>query len=123
VIVEAFDHPPLPVPTPWAGMPVAPARISWAVLRGNQVIWPWHTPIELGVKMLPQQLFPVVYAQGTRQNHPNAPGLFRYIVAHTWSTRLIPDGNYQIEVEVADLHGNKARASLPITLANKTSPL
>jgi murein DD-endopeptidase MepM/ murein hydrolase activator NlpD len=123
VIVEAFDHPPLPVPSPWAGMPVSPARISWAVLRGNQAIWPWHTPIELGAKMLPQQLFPVVYAPGTRANHPSAPGLFRYVVAHTWSSRLIPDGNYQIVAEVSDLHGNKTRASQPITLANHAKPL
>jgi len=103
VIVEAFDRPPLPVPSPWADMPVTPARIRWCVTKGNHVVRPWHTPIDLSTKMLPQELFPVVYATGTRQNHPNAPGLFRFCIAHTWSTGLIADGGYRIEVEVSGI--------------------
>ena len=119
VIVEAYDRPPLPVPPPWANMPVAPAQVRWRVMQGRRAVRPWHTPIDLGKKMLPKEQFGTVYAPGTRANHPNAPGLFRYIVAHTWSTRLLPDADYRIEAEASDLHGNRASSVLPIRILNQ----
>jgi hypothetical protein len=118
VIVEAFDRPALPVPAPWAGMPVAPASIRWRLLQSGKVVRPWHAPFDLATRMLPERLYPIVYAPGTRQNHPNQPGLFRYFLAHSWSTGLVPDGNYTLQAEVADLHGNKARSGLTIGIAN-----
>jgi Peptidase family M23 len=119
LIVEAFDRPALPVPAPWAGMPVAPASIRWRVIQGRTVARAWHSPFDLATRMLPEKLYPIVYAPGTRQNHPNQPGLFRYFLAHSWSTSLLPDGRYTIQVEVADVHNNKATGSLQISITNK----
>ena len=47
------------------------------------------------------------------------PGVYRFYLAHTWSTRLLANGNYRIEVEAADIDGNKALARLPITIKNR----
>jgi hypothetical protein len=118
VIVEAFDLPPLAVPPPWSGLPVTPACLRWRVLRAGEVARAWHAPVDFRRRMLPAELFPTIFAPGTRQNKPNKPGLYRFFVAHTWSTRLLPNGLYRLEAEAADVSGNKARAALPFTIAN-----
>jgi hypothetical protein len=118
VIVEAFDAPPLPVPVPWAEMPVAPALLRWRVRRNGTTVRPWHTPIDLRPRMLDKERFSSVYAPGTRQNHPSRPGCLRFYLAHSWSTRLLPNGHYELEVEAANVSGHRASASLPFTLAN-----
>jgi len=41
-----------------------------------------------------------------------------FFLAHTWTTTLLPDGNYHLEVEASDLRGNKGGLALPFTLAN-----
>jgi hypothetical protein len=118
VVVEAFDKPPLAVPAPWARMPVAPAVLRWRVRRGGKVVRPWRTPVDLGRRMLDQERFGSVYAPGTRQNHPNQPGCYRFYVARTWSTRLLPNGEYHLDVEAANVAGLKARSTLAFTIAN-----
>ncbi len=118
VIAEAHDEPPLPVPAPWHGLPVSPARIRWRVLRGRTVVRPWHTPIDFTGGLLPQDEFSRIYAPGTRQNHASQPGLYRFYLAHTWSTGLLADGPYRIEAEASDLAGNTGRSTLHFTLAN-----
>ena len=118
VIAEAHQMPPLPVPPPWDGLPVTPGRLRWRVRRGNRTVRPWHTPIDLSKGLLPPDRFSWIYAPRTRQNRPGKPGLYRFYLAHTWSTRLLPDANYRIEVEASDLHGNSGRLELPFTLVN-----
>ena len=61
----------------------------------------------------------VVYAPGTRQNRAGTPGLYRFFLAHTWSTTLFPDGVYHLEVEASDLRGNTGRRRLAFTIANE----
>lgn len=119
VIVDAFDRPPLPVPAPWNDLPVTPALVRWRVLRGRQVIRPWHDPVDFRRGLLPARMFDVIYAPGTRQNKPGKPGRYRFFAAHTWDTRRLPNGLYRVEVSVADAHGNRAQAALPFTIANR----
>jgi hypothetical protein len=78
----------------------------------------WHTPIDLGRRMLDSEFFATVYAPGTRQNHPNRPGRYRFYLARSWSTRLLPNGHYHLDVQASTISGNKAAASLPFTLAD-----
>jgi hypothetical protein len=118
VIVQAYDRPPLPVPPPWADMPVTPACLRWRVLGGGKVVRPWHTPVDFRTRGLPQELFSVIFAPGTKQNHPNEPGTYRFFLAHGWTTSLLPNGPYRLEVEASDVSGNRARAGLPFTIAN-----
>jgi hypothetical protein len=119
VVVEAYDLPPLPVPPPWATMPVTPSLLRWRVRgAGNKVVRPWHTAVDLRGRMLDRERFAAVFAPGTRQNHPNRPGCYRFYLARTWSTRLLPNGQYRLDVQAADVSGNTATASLPFTVAN-----
>ena len=118
VIAEAHQMPPLAVPPPWRGLPVTPARLRWRVRRGTQTVRPWHTPIDFGGRCSRRTEFRWIYAPGTRQNRAGKPGLFRFYLAHTWSTSLLPDGPYHLEVEASDLYGNKGGLHLPFTLAN-----
>ena len=84
----------------------------------RRTVRPWHTPVDLGEELLPREAFRRVYAPGTRQNRAGKPGLYRFFLAHTWSTSLLGDGPYSIEVEASDLRGNKSRLALPFTIAN-----
>ena len=120
VVCEAYDVPPLPAPDPWDGLPVTPARLRWRVLRPNgKVVRPWRTPVDLSRRLLPPELFDVVYARGTRQNRAGEAGRYVFYLAHTWTTGSLPDGPYRLEAEAVDERGNRARARLPFTLVNR----
>jgi hypothetical protein len=119
VIVEAWDKPPLPVPPPWHDLAVTPALLRWRVLRGREVVRPWRAPVDFRRTMLPASLFHAVYAQGTRQNKPNKVGRYRFYVAHGWTTSRLRNGLYRLQVSAADVHGNRAVAALPFTVANR----
>jgi hypothetical protein len=118
VVVDAWDLPPIRVPPPWNDLPVTPAAIRWRVLHGRKVVRPWHEPVDFTRGLIARDLFSVVYAPGTRQNHAGKPGAYRFFIAHTWSTWTLPDGLYRIEVSAKDISGNRASASLPITIRN-----
>ncbi len=118
VIAEAHQMPPLPVAAPWDSLPVTPARVRWRVRRGGRTVRPWHTPIDFSKELLPRGAFRRIYAPGTRQNRAGKPGLYRFYLAHTWSTILLPDGHYHLDVEATDLRGNKGSRQLPFTVTN-----
>ena len=46
------------------------------------------------------------------------PGLYRFYLAHTWSTTALPDGNYKLEAQAIDLAGNTGARTAPFTIAN-----
>ena len=118
VVAEAYDLPPIPVPAPWNGLPVTPAKLRWRVHRGGAIVRRWHTPVDFTQTLLPKARFDKIYAPGTRQNHAGTPGLYRFFLAHTWSTQLLPDGAYELEVEALDLAGNTGSLRLRFRLAN-----
>ncbi len=118
VVVDAFDHPPLVVPAPWANLPVAPARLSWRVLRGATVVRGWRTPVDFRAALVARARFGRVYAPGTRQNKASVPGRYRFFLAHGWNTRLLPNGSYRLEVEAADQSGNTGRGSVAVRVVN-----
>jgi hypothetical protein len=118
VVADAHDDPPLPVPAPWNGLPVTPARLRWRVLRGARVVRRWHTPVDFTKTLIPRERFRAVYAPGTRQNHAGEPGLYRFYLAHTWSTQLLADGLYELEAEASDLAGNASSLRTPFALGN-----
>ena len=118
VVAEAHDLPPLPVPAPWRGLPVTPAKLRWRVLRHGTVVRSWHTPVDFTKGLLPRERFKAIYAPGTRQNRAGTPGLYRFYLAHTWSTQGLPDGTYELEVEASDLAGNTGSLKRSFGLAN-----
>jgi hypothetical protein len=118
VVVDAWDLPPVRVAPPWNDLPVTPAVLRWRVLRDGKPVRPWHAPVDFRRTLLPPSLFSVVYAPGTRQNRAGKPGSYRFFVAHTWDTSVLPNGRYRVQVAVADITGNRALASLPFTIRN-----
>lgn len=119
VVAEAHDTPPLPVPPPWNDLPVTPARLRWRVVRGETVVRRWHTPVDFTSALIPKERFGAVYAPGTRQNHAGKPGLYRFYLAHTWSTQLLADGEYELLAEASDLGGNRGTLRTPFVLVNR----
>jgi hypothetical protein len=120
--VEALDHPPIAPPPPWQKTPVTPALVRWRLLHGTRSIIPWRVAADFRVSFHPDVVngsdvrFRNIYAPGTRQNHPNQPGLFRYWLSRRLDTRRYPDGPYQIEVEATDVRGNAGRRRLAVTI-------
>jgi Peptidase family M23 len=125
LIAEAFDRTPISVPPPWHGIPVTPARLRWRLVRQAQQVVPWTVALDSRVSFRPNVVnnsdthFGDVYAPGTRQNHPNQPGLFRFWLARKFDTRAHPDGDYRLDVEASDVRGNASRAHLVVTFANE----
>jgi len=119
MIAEAHQMPARKVPPPWDDLPVTPARIRWRVRRGAHTVRAWHTPIDFSRTLLPRAAFRRIYAPGTRQNRQGKPGLYRFYLAHRWSSTLLEDGHYDLEVEAFDLRGNHGRLRQPFTITNE----
>lgn len=132
LIVETFDRPPLSAPQPaWHGMPVTPALVRWRLVRNAHAYVPWRTASDFRASFVPRIAgkppcdvhFGDVYAPGTRQNKPNRPGLYRIWLARRFDTRPFPDGDYRLDVEVADIRGNASRGHLVVTFVNQARNL
>jgi hypothetical protein len=127
LVVEAFDRPPLSAPQPaWHGMPVAPALVRWRLVRNARQVVPWRVVFDFRTSFVPKIAgnppsdvdFHKLYAPGTRQNHPNEPGLFRFWLADGFDTTAFTDGDYRLDVEAADIRGNSSRGHLVLTFVN-----
>jgi hypothetical protein len=88
-------------------------------MRDAHEVIPWRVVANFRSRLLPKARFSSVYAAGTRQNHPNAPGLYRFWLARSWDTRQHRDGKYRLNVEAADIRGNATRRHLELTLVNE----
>jgi Peptidase family M23 len=132
LIVETFDRPPLSAPQPaWHGMPVTPALVRWRLVRNAHAYVPWRVASDFRASFVPKIAgkppcdvhFGDVYAPGTRQNKPNRPGLYRIWLARRFDTHPFRDGEYRLDVEVADIRGNASRGHLVVTLVNQARNL
>jgi hypothetical protein len=118
LIAEAHDVPPISAPPPWSGLPVTPALVRWRLVRDAHEVVPWRVVADFRTTLPPSARFAAVYAPGTRQNHPNAAGLYRFLLAGAFDTRRHLDGQYRLDVEAADIRGNASRGHLALTLTN-----
>jgi hypothetical protein len=127
LVVEAFDHPPLSAPQPaWHGLPTGPALVRWRLVRNAEEVVPWRIVFDFRTSFVPKIAgkppsdvnFDSVYAPGTRQNKPPKAGVYRYWLARSFDTRKLPDGDFRLDVEAADIRGNASRGHLVLTLVN-----
>ena len=119
LIAVAHDNPPISAPPPWRGLPVTPALVRWRLIRDGRAV----DPVARGGRLpdnAPERvpLPPTSTPRGTRQNHPNARGRYRFWLARAWDTRRHRDGRYRLDVEVADVRGNASRGHLELVLLN-----
>jgi hypothetical protein len=127
IVAEAQDLPALPVPGPWAGLPVAPALVSWSLkaVAGPYVVQP-HVSTSFLRRIPSNTRFWDVYARGTFQNvarfghqqYSRLHGHFLYLVAHALDTTKLADGQYVLTVSAQDTRGNQGRLSTTLTVDN-----
>jgi murein DD-endopeptidase MepM/ murein hydrolase activator NlpD len=119
ITVDSYDVSPLPMPPKaWERARLAPARIRWRIVLGQNTVRQWQRPIDFGAFLVPADLFSFVYAPGTYQNRPDRPGRYEYFLAHGFDTRTLANGSYVLQIESWDTQQNIARASFPFTVRN-----
>lgn len=118
LIAVAHDIPPISAPPPWRGLPVTPALVRWRLVRNARAVIPWRVAADFRSTLLEGSRFGAIYAGGTRQNHPNARGRYRFWLDRGWDTRRHRDGSYRLDVEAADIRGNASRGHLELVLVN-----
>lgn len=123
----AQDATSLPVPGTWAGLPIAPAVVSWTLRTpaGRTIVKP--RVVANFLEPLPgNATFWDVYARGTFQNSARfgriqlsrLQGRFLFVLSHSFDTTRIPDGLYVLMVTAEDARGNQGTTSETITVAN-----
>jgi hypothetical protein len=121
VIAQIDDEPAQPIAAPWHDLPVMPVALRWRVSGPHGAGTRWATAVDFTRTIPGAPLFSSVYAQWTRQNHPNHRGRYRVFLTHDWATSRLPNGRYRIDVETSDLCGNRSRASAWISIDNRLS--
>ncbi|MHB8469171.1 MAG: M23 family metallopeptidase [Gaiellaceae bacterium] len=115
--VGAADPPPLPLPAPWAGVSVTPARLGWTLsTRSGTQVLPEQLVADFSVTIPPRNQFWSVYATGTYQNFPTVgqhyyygtPGDYLFkLTPSLLDTRALAPGPYRVTVVAADTCGNR----------------
>ena len=78
----------------------------------------WKTAVDFRTALMPNALFNLVYAPGTRQNRAGRPGTYVVYLKQAFRTTKLRDGPYRLQVAVFDSQGNSARAGVWLTIAN-----
>lgn len=115
---DAYDVPEIDPPWPWQQSRVTPALIRWRIVGADGPATPWQTAVDFRFALLPDALFNLVYAPGTKQNHANRPGRYVFYLDAGWSSAKLPDGSYRLVVGAWDTRGNGGYGALPFTIAN-----
>lgn len=121
LVADAYELPSIEPPAPWNRARLVPSLVRWRIIPSDgEMPTPWRVAADFRTRLLPEALFPVVYAPGTYQNKPNRPGDYRFWLDPSFDTASLPDGSYTIEVQASNLAGDTGDALLPITIANGT---
>jgi len=116
---DAYDVPEIDPPWPWQESRVTPALVRWRIVAADgQPATRWQTAVDFRFALLPDGLFNLVYARGTKQNRTNRPGRYVFYLDEGWSSASLPDGSYRLAVGAWDTRGNGGYGSLPFTIAN-----
>ena len=80
---------------------------------------PWKTAVDFRFALLPDGLFSLVYARGTKENRSKRPGRYVFYLDEGWSSAKLRNGSYRLVVGVWDIRGNGGYGTLPFTIANE----
>lgn len=127
IVASALDRPPLAVVGPFAGLPVAPALVTWEVVKlGKGIVIPRTTTVDLRRTLPLPRDFWNVYARGTYQNAPrfglqqfNAmPGRFLFLLTSALETKTLGNGVFVVTVHAADARANAGALSRRFSVLN-----
>jgi hypothetical protein len=124
---NVFDTPPLPVPGPFNGLPVAPAFVAWSLMRPGHGVVVKRTVADFRTVLPPNRRFWTVYAKGTYENSPrfgreqyrSLPGRYLFLLAGSLDTTTLLNGDYVVTVRAQDIRGNTAVATRRISILNE----
>ena len=125
---NVFDTPPVPVPGPFNGLPVAPALVEWSLARPGHGVIEKKTVADFRKTLPPNSRFWHVYAKGTYENSPrfgreqytSAPGRYLFLLAGSLDTTTLGNGDYVVTVRAQDERGNTAVATRRISILNES---
>jgi hypothetical protein len=124
---NVFDTPPVPVPGPFNGLPVAPAFVAWSLARPGYGVIEKKTVADFRTSLPPNSKFWRVYAKGTYENSPrfgreqyrSLPGRYLFLLAGSLDTTKLRNGDYVVTVRAQDIRGNTAVATRRISILNE----
>jgi hypothetical protein len=134
LVADAYDRPSLALAatSPWHGLPVAPARVTWRIkpvkVKGPVVVPPPRVAVDFRATEPSQRAFWSVYARGTYQNmtvfdgHESfmQPGRYMFRLSPTrFDTRSLPDGVYDLVVTATDIRNHSSSRSLRFDIHNR----
>jgi Peptidase family M23 len=117
---DAYDVPEIDPPWPWQQTRVTPALIRWRIVREDgQAAMRWKTAVDFRFALLPDGLFNLIYAPGTKQNRAGRPGRYVFYLKEGWSSARLPNGSYRLVVGAWDTRGNGGYGTLSFTIGNE----
>ena len=117
---EAYDVPEVDPPWPWQQTRVTPALVRWRIVSADGLpATRWKTAVDFRFALLPDGLFNLVYARGTKQNRSSRPGRYVFYLEEGWSSAKLPNGSYRLVVGAWDIRGNGGYGTLPFTIVNE----
>lgn len=125
--ISAWDRPALPVPGNFAGLPVTPAYVGWTLRHASgKVVRRWTTAADFRRGLPRNRLFWKVYAHGSYENAPRfgrqqftgRPGRYLFLLAQSFDTTKLRNGQYVLRVLAMDERGNTTDRVAPFTVRN-----
>jgi hypothetical protein len=121
VIAQVDDPPANPIAPPWDGLAVMPAEVRWRVVGPHGAGTRWATAFDVTRTIPGDASYGRVFAQWTRQNHPDKGGRYRVYLAHALLTSELPNGLYRVDVRASDVCGNRTTARASLSIDNGSS--
>jgi len=118
--------PPTLRPSPYTGLPQAPALVEWRLLRDG-LHTAWKVAADFRLTEPPRSAFWQIYAPGTYQNIPvferrlfsATPG--RYLFRLGLDASRLAAGAYRLEVRVTDIRRNSSVSRWPLQIGVSTA--
>lgn len=114
---DVYDLPPIQPPAPWQDARWTPAFLRWRLMRDGEAVIPWRIVADFRTNWLRKDEYHEIYAPGTLQNRPNAPGRYIFWLARNLDLRTLAEGTYELQVLATDTRNNAARRTVNLTIS------
>jgi hypothetical protein len=130
LVAGSQDRPAGAVPGLWAGLPVAPAKLTWQIARARDgsVVVPERLAFDVRATIPTNDAFWRYYARGSRQNMSTfagrrawrQPGVYLYALSRqSFDTARLTNGIYALTVTATDVRGNRSSTRQVFIVRNR----